>query len=162
MKKNNVLKIRRSNLDLKRFVEFTLGLNSYAIPLFLVKEIISAPETTVIPKSPAYFLGMMNLRGQIIPIVDLRKKLKIEVLGKIEEAVIVVDINGVYVGIVVDCINKVLAFYSHEIYEMPEIENKLNTQYILGVYNLEETIVVLLDILKVIDLNDLETINQAV
>ncbi len=158
MEKDNVLKMKKNSTELNRFIEFSLGRENYAIPLLMVKEVITFPETTPIPKSPPHFLGIMNLRGHVISIVDLRKKLKIEVRRDNEEAVIIVDIGGMNIGIVVDSINKVLAFSSDDVSEMPEVENQLNTKYIIGVYNKENSLIVILDIAKVLDVEDLEAI----
>jgi len=158
-KDNNVTKLKRTSAELSRFIEFSLGQEDYAIPLLMVREVISVPETTPIPKSPPHFLGIMNLRGQVISVVDLRKKLKIEAKQDKEEAVIIVDIGGMNIGVVVDSINKVLAFSSDEVSEMPEVENQLNTQYIYGVFKKENSLTVLLDIAKVLDLKDLEAIS---
>ena len=161
MEKSNVTKMKKTNSELNRFIEFSLGKEDYAIPLLMVREVISIPETTPIPKSPSHFLGIMNLRGQVISIVDLRKKLKIEAKKDKEEAVIIVDIGGMNIGVVVDSINKVLAFSSDEVSDMPEVENQVNTQYIFGVYRKENSLTVLLDIAKVLDLKDMEAINVA-
>lgn len=161
MEKDNVTKMKRTNAELSRFIEFSLGNEDYAIPLLMVREVISVPDTTPIPKSPAHFLGIMNLRGQVISVVDLRKKLKVEAKQDKEEAVIIVDIGGMNIGVVVDSINRVLAFSSDEVSEMPEVENQLNTHYIFGVYKKENSLTVLLDIAKVLDLKDLDMINSA-
>lgn len=161
MEKDNVTKLKKgSSLDLNRFIEFSLGKEDYAIPLLMVREVISTPETTPIPKAPAHFVGIMNLRGQVISVVDLRKKLKIDVKKDKEEAVIIVDIGGMNIGVVVDSINKVLAFSADEVCVMPEVEHQVNTQYIQGVYKKEHTLTVLLDIAKVLDIKDIETLNQ--
>ena len=64
--------------DKNRFIEFSLGQEDYAIPLLMVREVISIPDTTPIPKAPKHFIGLMNLRGQVISIVDLRTKLTIK------------------------------------------------------------------------------------
>lgn len=159
MEKDNVTKMKRANTELSRFIEFSLGREDYAIPLLMVREVISVPDTTPIPKSPGHFLGIMNLRGQVISVVDLRKKLKIEAKQDKEEAVIIVDIGGMNIGVVVDSINKVLAFSSDEVSEMPEVENQINTHFIFGVYKKENALTVLLDIAKVLDLTDLEAIS---
>lgn len=159
MEKDNVTKLKRTNAELSRFIEFSLGREDYAIPLLIVREVISVPDTTPIPKSPSHFLGIMNLRGQVISVVDLRKKLKVDAKQDKEEAVIIVDIGGMNIGVVVDSINKVLAFSSDEVSEMPEVENQLNTQYIFGVYKKENSLTILLDIAKVLDLKDLDAIN---
>ena len=143
-----------------RYLEFCLGDQEYAIPLLMVREVISVPETTPIPKSPPHFLGIMNLRGQVISVVDMRKKLKINAKKDIEEAVVIVDIGGLNIGVVVDSINKVLAFAEDEICDMPEIDQQVNTKYILGVYKKEHSLTVMLDIAKVLDLQDMQAINQ--
>jgi purine-binding chemotaxis protein CheW len=159
MEKDNVTKMKRTSAELSRFIEFSLGKEDYAIPLLMVREVISVPDTTPIPKSPSHFLGIMNLRGQVISVVDLRKKLKVEAKQDKEEAVIIVDIGGMNIGVVVDSINKVLAFSSDEVSEMPEVENQVNTHFIFGVYKKENSLTVLLDIAKVLDLKDMEAIS---
>jgi len=149
---------KKSKGDLNRFLEFSLGSEDYAIPLLMVREVISVPETTPIPKAPPHFLGIMNLRGQVISVVDLRKKLKVDTKKdkEKEEAVIIVDIGSMNIGVVVDSINKVLAFNEDEVCDMPEVESQVNTQYIMGVYKKESSLTVLLDIAKVLDLKDME------
>lgn len=162
MEKDNVTKMKKVNgSELSRFIEFSLGNEDYAIPLLMVREVISVPDTTPIPKSPSHFLGIMNLRGQVISVVDLRKKMKVEARQDKEEAVIIVDIGGMNIGVVVDSINKVLAFSSEEVSEMPEIESQINTHFIFGVYKKESSLTVLLDIAKVLDIKDMEAIHDA-
>jgi purine-binding chemotaxis protein CheW len=157
---NNVTNLKKGSMvNLNRYLEFCLGTEEYAIPLLMVREVISVPETTPIPKSPSHFLGIMNLRGQVISVVDMRKKLKIEAKSVVEEAVIIVDIGGINIGVVVDSINKVLAFAQDEICEMPEVEHQVNTQYILGVFKKEHSLTVLLDIARVLDLQDMSAIH---
>lgn len=157
MEHENIMPIKKSKAELDRFIEFSLGAEDYAIPLLMVREVIPVPETTPIPKSPSHFLGIMNLRGQVISIVDLRMKLKIEAKEKREEAVIIVDIGGTNIGVVVDSINKVLAFSSNEVNEMPAVEKQINAQYILGIYSKENSLTVLINIAKILDLKDKET-----
>ncbi|AUN97870.1 chemotaxis protein CheW [Bacteriovorax stolpii] len=160
MEKDNVTKMKRAGTsELSRFIEFSLGHEDYAIPLLMVREVISVPDTTPIPKSPTHFLGIMNLRGQVISVVDLRKKLKVDARQDKEEAVIIVDIGGMNIGVVVDSINKVLAFSSEDVSEMPEVEHQINTHFIFGVYKKENSLTVLLDIAKVLDLKDMEAIS---
>ena len=104
----------------QRYLQFDLGNESYAIALLNVKEVIPVPETTPLPNAPTYYIGIMNLRGQIISIVDLRKRLKINKKEDAEEAVIIVDFAGVSIGLVVDSINYVLNVATSEITEVPE------------------------------------------
>ena len=147
------------NSELQRFLEFSLGEEDYALPLLSVREVISVPETTPIPKAPSHFSGIMNLRGQVISVVDLRTKLKIKPKeNNHEESVIIVDLNGMNLGIVVDSINKVLAFTTDEVNDVPEIESQVNAEYINGVYRKEDALTVLLDVAKVLDLKDLKAV----
>ena len=148
-----------------RFIEFCLGQENYAIPLLMVREVISIPETTPIPKAPEHFIGLMNLRGQVISIVDLRNKLNIKPFEDHANcAVIIVDFNGINIGIVTDSINRVLSFSNSDVQEMPELESQVESDYILGVYKKNDGLTVLLDIAKCLDVKDyqvLKSINKA-
>ncbi|ATH08718.1 hypothetical protein BIY24_12395 [Halobacteriovorax marinus] len=151
----NLSIVDEENSELQRFLEFSLGDEEYAIPLLSVREVISVPETTPIPKAPSHFLGIMNLRGQVISVVDMRTKLKIKAKeNNSEESVIIVDLDGMNLGIVVDSINKVLAFTLKDINEVPEIETQVNAEYIYGVYRKEDSLTVLLNVAKVLDIKD--------
>ncbi len=151
--------VDEENSELQRFLEFSLGEEEYAIPLLSVREVISVPETTPIPKAPSHFLGIMNLRGQVISVVDMRTKLKIKPReNNAEESVIIVDLDGMNLGIVVDSINKVLAFTLKEINEVPEIETQVNAEYIYGVYRKEKSLTVLLNVAKVLDIKDVNAL----
>ncbi len=147
--------------QLDRFIEFSLGQEDYAIPLLMVREVISIPETTPIPKAPKHFIGLMNLRGQVISIVDLRNKLNIKPNEEpVDNAVIIVDFQGMNIGIVVDSINKVLAFSRAEIQEMPELQSQVRSDYILGVYKKDDGLTVLLDIAKCLDVKDFNVLKS--
>jgi purine-binding chemotaxis protein CheW len=157
----NLSMSEEENSELQRFLEFSLGEEDYAIPLLSVREVISVPETTPIPKAPSHFLGIMNLRGQVISVVDMRTKLKIKAReNNSEESVIIVDLDGMNLGIVVDSINKVLAFSLKEINEVPEIETQVNAEYIYGVYRKEGSLTVLLNVAKVLDIKDVNAIKK--
>lgn len=147
---------KSTNTELNRFIEFSLGSENYAIPLLLVREVVSIPEITPIPKSPSHFLGIMNLRGEIISVVDLRKKLKIEVKKDKEEVVVIVAIGEKNIGLIVDSINKVLAFSSDEVSEMPEVEGQVNNHFVSGVYRKENSLTILLDISKALEIKEAE------
>ncbi len=142
----------------ERFIEFSLGTEDYCIPLLMVKEVISVPDTTPIPNAPSYFLGVMNLRGQVISIIDLRKKLGIKNQDPpTEEAVIIVDLGGIFIGVIIDSINKVLDFnMKNEVEQVPEIESRSNAKYITGVYKKEKGLTILLDVASLLDVKHLQ------
>ncbi len=140
-----------------RFLQFDLGDEHYAVDLLTVREVISLPETTKIPRAPAYFLGVMNLRGQVISIIDLRKKLSIKNKeDNSEEAVIIVDVCGIFVGIIVDSINKVLVFKESDLSAMPGASVNINTEYINGIHKKDDVLTVIMNLSKALDISDLE------
>lgn len=120
----------------------------------MVREVISVPKTRQIPNAPAHFYGLMDLRGEIISIIDLRKKLKTPEAESKEEAVIIVDLGDVSVGVVVDFIKNVLAFRKCDMSEMPSLEYETNNKFILGVFKKEHSLTVLLDMVNILDQKD--------
>ena len=104
-----------------RFLEFYLGNESYAVELLMVKEVITPPEVTSIPQAPAYVCGMMNLRGLVLTVIDLRKKLGIKPLqDSSETAVIIFDLQDRLVGMMVDSICKVINIDQGAISPIPD------------------------------------------
>ena len=111
------------NTESERFLGFSLGEEYYGIPLLKVREVIGMPEITPVPQSPKHFLGIMNLRGQVISIIDLRTKLNVPPKKISETAVVICDIGGAHLGIVVDSVNQVYSPNNGEITEKPDIQN---------------------------------------
>jgi len=146
--------------DQVRFLEFDLGEESYAVKLLSVREVITVPEMTPLPNGPSYFNGIMNLRGQIISVVDLRKKLNIKKSDASEEAVVIIDIDGISIGMVVDTINKVLSFALEELVEIPEVRSQVNAKYIQGVYRNESKLTLLLDVESIFDLDNIKKLSN--
>ncbi len=146
----------------ERFLEFKLGQEMYAIPLLSIKEVISVPETTPIPNSPAHFVGIMNLRGQVITVIDLRKRLSIKANDdKRENAVVIVNIEDVQVGMVVDAIHKVfMADVKTDMQSLPDVAGQVNQAYMRGVLRIDDRLVVLLDLTKVLNVGELGRIKN--
>lgn len=143
-----------------RYLSFSLGQEDYAIPLLEVREVIAITETTSVPYAPPHFLGIMNLRGQVISIIDLRKKFGIKPKETAETAIIICDLGAVSLGVVVDSVNAVLLANASEISERPEIDNSKRTEFITGVYRKDNKLILLLDIAKALSLEDQKAISQ--
>lgn len=147
-----------------RYLQFDLGEEFYALELLTVKEVIPCPETTNLPNCPSYYVGIMNLRGQIISIIDLRKKLGVSNASKsedeLEEAVIIIEISGIAMGLIVDSINRVLSFTSNDLIEVPEINTQVNAKYIAGVFQKEDALIMLLDLEKVFNIKEIEAMQE--
>ena len=139
----------------ERYLNFSLGDEEFAIPLLSVREVIAVPETTPIPHSPGYFLGIMNLRGQIITILDLRVKLGIKAVAKEENAVIICELMGLCIGIVVDSVNCVLAPRPEEISDHPEIHNSKASEFITAVFRKDKKLILFIDLAKSLGFEDI-------
>jgi purine-binding chemotaxis protein CheW len=144
-----------------RYLCFTLGSEEYAVPLLAVKEVIALPDVTAVPCTPPHFVGIMNLRGQVISVLDLRTKLGIKPRPDAETAVIICDLNPNSIGVVVDSVNSVLNPSPEQISEKPEIQSKQNTDYITGVFRHDEKLVLFLDIAKSLSVGDQQAIARA-
>ncbi len=147
--------------DGARYLCFLLGEESYAIPLLSVKEVIAPPEITPVPQTPAYFLGIMNLRGQIISVMDLRSKLGIKPAVSSETSIIICDLISSSIGIVVDSIDSVLSPNREALSTKPEIQSQRNTDYIEGVFRHGDQLVLLIDIVKTLSLGDHQAMSHA-
>lgn len=134
-----------------RFLSFCLGSEEYAIPLLSVREVIAVPEVTPVPFTASYYIGIMNLRGQVITIVDLRKKLGIKDHSSSETAVIICDLSPVCLGVVVDSISSVIAPNASEVSERPIIQSSQPTDYITHIYKKQDKLVMFLDIRKTLN-----------
>lgn len=140
-------------------VTFKLGNNEYAIDIMQAKEIIKMEKITLIPNAPDYVEGVINLRGNIIPIVDLKKRFNLEENdGEKNTAIIIVKIDDVDMGIIIDAISKVVSIATSNIQPPPPMLSGIGQKYIKGVAKLEDKLLVVLDLEKLIvgDDDDIE------
>jgi purine-binding chemotaxis protein CheW len=142
-----------TNLADNRYMEFSLGNQSFALPLLAVKEVIRRPEVTSVPNMPAHFEGMVNLRGQILGVFNVRKKLgslKASV-DQSQEVVIVVEENGVMIGMSVDEVNRVVHASRDKILEAPLKEDDPAKAFISGVIHESEKLVLMVNVHKLLE-----------
>ena len=140
-------------------VTFKLGNNEYAIDIMQAKEIIKMEKITLIPNAPDYVEGVINLRGNIIPIVDLKKRFNLEENdGGKNTGIIIVKIDDVDMGIIIDAISKVVSIATSNIQPPPPMLSGIGQKYIKGVAKLEDKLLVVLDLEKLIvgDDDDIE------
>ena len=152
----------KEHVNGSRFLSFSLGNEDFALPLLCVKEVIAVPEVTPIPFTPPHFLGIMNLRGQVISIVDLRTKFGIKAKNVTENAVIICEFSGLCLGVVVDSINSVLAPAADELSGKPDIQGSKAGDYITDVHRSKDKhLVLFLDIARALSVEDLQTIKKS-
>lgn len=130
-----------------KYLTFYLGQEEYGIEILTVREIIGLMPVTTVPQAPHHVRGVINLRGQVIPVVDIRQKFAMEAVEDTEQTcIIVVQTGGVILGIVVDQVSEVLDIVSDDIVDAPTLGSEINTDYILGIGKSEGRVTMLLDI----------------
>jgi len=151
------LKISHKNLI------FSLDHEKYGVPLSTVKEVIGMTNITPIPHVPKFFKGLINLRGKIISVIDLRIKLalpQVPYQAK-QTSIIITDVNDLTIGTIVDDVQEVIGFEQEQIETELDIASSVQREYIDGVAKSEDnTLVLLLDIRKVLDEEELELISR--
>ena len=141
--------------ELLQLVSFNIGDEEFGVDILKVQEINRMVEITKVPQAPHYVEGVINLRGKVIPIVDLRKRFNLEVKEYDKNTrIVVVDIEGAIIGMVVDSVSEVLRLPSDTIEPPPEIVTGVNSEYIKGVAKLEDRLLIFLDLSKVIDVGE--------
>lgn len=140
--------------DVSRFLSFRLHTDDYAIPLLRVKEVIALPEMTPVPQTPSYFLGIMNLRGQIISVIDLRLKLGLKAENNEDTCVIICDLAPLCLGVVVSSVTNVLALAPEEIGPRPQVSGSASTDYVLGVAKQQKNMTLIIDIAAALGVED--------
>jgi purine-binding chemotaxis protein CheW len=143
-----------------KYLTFALAREEYGLEILKVREIIGYMNITAIPQTPSYVKGVINLRGQVIPVIDLRAKFGMETMDVTEETcIIVVEITQkgrkFNTGIVVDHVQEVLDIAGENIEESPQFGSSVNTDFILGMGKVGESVKILLDIDKVLSGADL-------
>ncbi|WP_028313465.1 chemotaxis protein CheW [Desulfatibacillum aliphaticivorans] len=149
-----------------KYLTFTLAEEEYGIGILKIREIIGMMPVTTVPQTPDFVKGVINLRGKVIPIVDLRLRFGIEGIDYTERTcIIVVEIASeggtVQIGIVVDSVSEVLNIRAEDIEPTPTFGAKLNTDYILGMAKMEGGVKILLHIDKVLSAEEVGMLQSA-
>lgn len=139
-----------------QFVTFNLGDEEYAIEILRVQEIIRMIPITRVPNSPEFINGVINLRGKVIPVMDLGKRIGLPDKEKNNDnRIIVVEINHTIIGFIVDRVNIVLRVSKNIIENTPQLVGNLDTEYIKGIAKMEHNLLILLDLDKVMEPQEL-------
>lgn len=152
-----------------KYLTFRLANEEYGLEILKVREIIGLMEITKVPKTPEYIRGVINLRGKVIPVLELRLKFGMESKQDTEETcIIVVDIaseaGSVLMGILVDAVSEVLDIQPDEIEDPPSFGAGFDTRFILGIGKVRNTVKLLLDIDRVltgVEMSGMDDIGEA-
>jgi len=154
--------LHESGADLDgKYLTFILGDEEYGLEILKVREIISVMEITEVPQVPTYIKGVINLRGKVIPVIDLRLKFGMEEKEHTRETcIIVVNVKDLLLGIVVDTVAEVLDIASSDIDPSPAFGSSVDTNSILGMGKINDKVIILLDIDKVLSVSELVSVSS--
>jgi purine-binding chemotaxis protein CheW len=149
-----------------KYLTFSMADEEYGIGILKIKEIIGMMPITTVPRTPEFVKGVINLRGKVIPIMDLRLRFKMAAMDYTDRTcIIVVEIEGqagtIQIGAVVDSVSEVLSVGGNDIEETPSFGTKLDTEYILGMATMEGGVKILLDIDKVLNDEEIAALEKA-
>lgn len=148
---------------LAQLVGFKIGRELFGVNILMVREIIRETEITAIPDSPDFIEGVINLRGDILPVIDLRKRLKIHSFqtDEAEQWIIILNIEGRVTGFIVDWVTKVIKVPLESIKPPPDIVVAgLKGQYIKGVCKTDEHLLILLDFSQILLPDEIKKLNE--
>jgi purine-binding chemotaxis protein CheW len=144
-----------------KYLTFGLDREEYGLEILKVREIIGMMDITPVPRTPDFVRGVINLRGNVIPVVDLRLKFGMEAAERTDETcIIVVDVRAVEMGIVVDRVSEVLDIVGEDIEDAPSFGVSVDTDFILGMGKTDGQVTILLDISRVLTTEDISSLSQ--
>lgn len=152
---------QRKDDELLQLVTFSIGDEEFGVDILKVQEIIRTMEITKVPRAPMFVEGVINLRGKVIPIIDLRRRFGLATKTHDSHTrIIVIEINGLIVGFVVDSVSEVLRIPVSTVEPPPPVVAGLDSDYISGVGKLADRLLILLDLDKLLSTEDLDQLTQ--
>ena len=144
-----------------QLVTFGIGEEEFGVDILAVQEINRMMELTRVPQSPPEVEGVINLRGRIIPVLDLRRRFGLEPRDRTDQSrIIVVEVRGRVLGFIVDRVNEVLRINNSIVEPAPALVTSIDSDFIAGVGKLEDRLLILLDLKKLFDSGSLEMANE--
>lgn len=144
-----------------KFLTFHIGREMYAIEIRFVTEIINFLNVTKIPDMPDYVKGVINLRGKVIPVIDVRLRFGMEEMAYSDRTcIIVVNFNSMSVGLIVDAVSEVLDIPNENIQEPPQMSKSKESNYIMGFGKIDNQVKIILDIDKLLFEKDLDALKE--
>jgi len=155
------MQAEKQTVSEEQLVVFELAGETYGVEIATVHEIIRMQDITDIPRTPEFVEGVINLRGRIIPVIDLRKRFGLGVAEQTQSSrIIVVEVGGVTVGMIVDSVSEVLRLATNNIEPPPAVISGVDAAYLRGVGKLDEQLIILLDLKKVLEKEERKQLQQ--
>lgn len=142
-----------------QLVAFRIGKELFGVGIESIREIVRFPEVTEVPDSPAFLEGVINLRGRIVPVINLSTRLKLSGSEMTKSTrILITEDSGKIIGLHVDSVSEVLKIQPDAIEEPPEMVSAIGVEYITGVAKVGERLVILLDLKKILSVEDMNNV----
>lgn len=144
-----------------KLLTFMLGKQEYGIQILEAREVVGMMHIESVPHVPEFMVGVINLRGKIIPVMDLRTKFNMEPVERTKDScIVVVDIMGNTTGVVVDFLAGVITIEKDEFEESPHLGHNIKTDFIMGMAKLDKRVVIIMDMEKILSNNEILAIKD--
>ena len=158
---NNTEKVGSVSTELLQLVSFKIGNEEFGVDILNVQEINKMTQITKVPNSPVFVEGVINLRGRVIPVIDLRMRLGLTKKEHDKDTrIIVVEIERRTIGFIVDAVSEVLRIPANVTEAPPELVSGINSEFIKSVGKLEDRLLILIDLNKILTVNEKENLNK--
>ena len=146
-----------------QFVVFNIGKEFYGVPIEAVSEIVRVPDVTAVPDAPDFFEGVINLRGRIVPVVDLRARLRLPREERTRSSrVLITENGGRVIGLMVDAVSEVRKLPVEAVEPPPEMIAAVGIEYITGVAKVGERLIIFLDMKRILSVEDMKKVVSTV
>jgi purine-binding chemotaxis protein CheW len=157
------LRAREDSKSMKdlHIVGFRVGRETFGVPISLVHEIMRVPEITAVPEAPECIEGVINLRGKIVSVVDLRKRFgEREIKNGKKNRVLVAEIAGKMVGLIVDAASEVLKIPASQVEDPPEVFQEGEVHYVTGVAKFKGRLIIMIDLNRILERGELRRLGE--
>lgn len=149
------------NSDENQFVTFSIGEETYGVEVLRVQEIIGMTQITHVPNAVSFMKGVINLRGAVVPVVDMRIKFGMSERGYDSfTVIIIVEVKGRLVGMIVDTVSDVANIPIESIQDTPHFTAKIETDFIKGIGQLENRLVIILDVERIMTADEIRSLDM--
>lgn len=158
---NNTGKLEEKG-SLQQYVTFLIGGETYGVEVLQVQEIIGMTPITFVPNSMNFMKGVINLRGTVVPVIDMRLKLNLdERQYDVSTVIIVVEVKERMIGIIVDSVSDVVSLPVNSIQDTPHFTSKIETDFVKGIGQIDENLVIILDVSRILTTAEIKSINTS-
>lgn len=143
----------------QQLVVFSMAKELYGVGIESIHEIVKVPDITEVPDAPPYLVGVINLRGKIVPVVDLRKRLSMPGTERTKASrVLITENTGRLLGLLVDAVSEVLKVQPEAVEPPPDMIASIGVEYIIGVAKIDPRLIILIDLKKVLSIEDMKKV----